>query len=91
MMFVPDQHLPFRSFIADREGRLLVATYEAGEGSGEVMVDVFDAEGERVGRKSLNVWVWEGHMWALIKSDRFYCLREKDNGYKELVVSRLEW
>jgi hypothetical protein len=91
MMFVPDHHLPFKSFITDSEGRLLVATHEAGEAPGEVMVDLFNPQGEFIGRKSLNVWVWEGHMWALMSSGRFYCLREKDSGYKELVVSRLEW
>lgn len=66
-------------------------TYEPGENPGENMVDMFNAEGAFFGRVSWNILHGNTPVAAVIKSGRIYCLREKDSGYKQFVVDRLNW
>jgi len=87
----PEFHTPFQSLVASDDGRLLVMTFEPGDRPGEFLFDVFDKDGALIGRKSLNAHVWEGHLWVKIRGGRFYCLREKPNGFKEIAVSRITW
>ncbi len=37
----------------------------------------------------LNSWTIDS--WAVMKHGRFYCLLEKESGFKELVVYRTKW
>ena len=55
------------------------------------MFDIFNKEGVFIGRKSLNIWIWEVHLWARIKAGKFYVLREKESGYKELALYNMIW
>jgi hypothetical protein len=87
----PDFHTPYQSLVASNDGRLLVMTYEPGERPGEFLFDIFDKDGALIGRKSLKAHVWEGYLWIKIRGDRFYCLREKPDGFKEIAVSRIDW
>lgn len=87
----PEFHTPYQSLAASDDGRLLVMTFEPGDRPGEFQFDVFDKDGALIGRKSLNAHVWEGHLWVKIRGGRFYCLREKPNGFKEIAVSRITW
>ena len=87
----PEFHTPFQSLAASDDGRLLVMTFEPGDTPGEFLFDVFDKDGALTGRKSLNAHVWEGHLWVKIRGGRFYCLREKPNGFREIAVSRITW
>ena len=87
----PEYHTPYQSLAASDDGRLLVMTFEPGDRPGEFLFDVFDKDGALIGRKSLNGHVWEGHLWIKIRGGRFYCLREKPNGFKEIAVSRITW
>jgi len=84
---------PFRNLFADDEGRLFVLTFEEGLNPGEYMYDIFNSEGAFVGRISLeNQRMVHGPAFdAKAKNDRLYCLREKESGYKELVVYRMKW
>jgi hypothetical protein len=82
---------PFLAFFSDDEGRLFVMTYEKGENPGEYICDIFNPDGVCVGRKSLKVFHGESGLHATMKNGRFYCLHEKSNGYKELIVYRVEW
>lgn len=91
MVYFPEFHPPFQSIVAGDDGKLLVSTFEEGNSPGEFMFDIFNKEGVFIGRKSLNIFVWEGHLWARIKANKFYCLKEKDSGYKELVVYNMKW
>ena len=91
VLYFPAFHPPIQSIVAGDDGVLLVSTFEEGKNPGEFMFDIFNEEGVFIGRKSLNVWVWEGHLWAQIKADKLYCLKEKDSGYKELVVYNMKW
>ncbi|MCX6558995.1 MAG: hypothetical protein NTZ26_00645 [Candidatus Aminicenantes bacterium] len=87
----PKNHAPFQSLTADKNGRLLVATFEPGDKPGEFLYDIFDEDGVFVARKSLNAVIWEGSLWARMKADKFYCLQEKEDGFKEIVAYRLKW
>jgi len=89
--YFPEFHPPFQSLVAGEDGTLLVQTFEPGQSQGEFMFDIFNKEGVFIGRKSLNVYVWENHLWACIKGQKFYCLREKDSGDKELLVYNMKW
>lgn len=87
----PESHTPFQSLAAADDGKLFVATFEAGDRPGEYIFDIFDKDGGLMGRKSLPAVVWEGHIWAKILSGRLYSLREKPNGFKEIIVSSILW
>lgn len=87
----PEYHRPFQSLVAGDDGKLLVATFEEGINPGEFMYDIFNEDGVFIGRKSLSIWIWEGHLWAQMKGNKFYSLAEKDNGYKALYVYKMEW
>jgi hypothetical protein len=82
---------PFRSLFADEGGSLFVVTHEKGEGEEERMVDVFNPDGVFVARFSLNIFQGFAALTAFVKSGRLYYLREKESGYKQFVVCRLDW
>ena len=90
-IYFPDAMPPFHSFFADDEDRLFVMTHEKGENPGEFVYDIFDSDGICIGRKSLKIHHDESGVYAKMKGGRFYCLNEKESGYKELVVSRIFW
>ena len=90
-IYFPDSMPPFHAFFSDDEGRLFVMTYEKGPNPGEYIYDIFDPEGVFIGRKSLKVFHNESDMYAKMKNGRFYCLNEKDSGYKELKVYKVNW
>ena len=87
----PEFHTPFQSIAAGEDGKLWVSTFEKGENPGEFMFDIFNEDGVFIARKSLNIYVWEGHLWTRIRADKLYCLEEKETGYKELVVYKMNW
>jgi hypothetical protein len=90
-IYFPDALPPFHAIFADDGDRLFVMTFEEGLNPGEFMYDIFDPDGVCTGRKSLNVYHDEVGIYAKMKDGRFYCLTEKDSGYKELVVSKVLW
>jgi len=82
--FIPDVFPPYRDIVALGDKQLLIQTYdEPNEGS--YMYDIFDTNGEFIGRTEL-----EGYQ-VKFKGDRVYCLKQKDSGYKELVVYQMIW
>jgi hypothetical protein len=89
--YFPDAMPPFHAFFTDDWERLFVMTHERGENPGEFIYDIFNPEGACIGRKSLKVVHDESGVYAKIKNGRFYCLNEKESGYKELVVSKVIW
>jgi hypothetical protein len=90
---------PCQHFWVDDKGRLYVKTYEEGVRPGEFMIDIFDGSGVFIGRVSMNIHAGMDvfgqtprlDSWTTMKNDRFYCLREKDSGYLQLVVYRVRW
>lgn len=92
--YVPDPLPPIRFFEADDENRLFVMTYEKGRKPGEFMYDLFNTDGVYVGRQSLNLrWadLYFGVKYQAIKNNRLYFYRENEDGYMEMVVSKIKW
>jgi len=56
----------------------------------------FNSEGIFITRKSMagyGSWMGPGKSLnrAKAKNQQFFCIREKENGYKELVVYKMKW
>lgn len=71
-------------------------TYEKGKDSKEYIYDIFNPDGIFIGRTSLGnygrlIEQAEIPLLTLTKKNRLYCLREKESGYKELAVYKMEW
>ena len=90
-IYFPEFHPPFQSLVAGDDGTLLVPTFEEGNIPGEFMFDIFNEDGVFIGRKSLNIWIWGGHLWVRIRANKLYCLKEKETGYKALFVYNMKW
>jgi hypothetical protein len=90
---------PFQHLFCDDEGRLYVMTYATGESPGEYLFDIFTPDGVFFARTSCAVHLSADltapgsptDSWVTAKNGRFYAIREKPNGYKELVVYRMIW
>lgn len=91
LVYFPEFHHPIQNLIVGDDGVLLVATYERGVNPGEFLYDIFDRDGVFAGRISLNIFIWEGHLWARIKDNKLYSLKVKDNGFRVLCVHRMIW
>ena len=87
--------IPFQAFFSDDRGYLFVRTFEAGEYPDDAIHDIFNPEGVFIGRKGLNISLRSGILgqssYAKAKNNRLYCLKEKESGYKELVVYKMMW
>ena len=95
-LYFPDKMPPFHYFFLDDKGRLYVKTYEKGTQKDEYMHDIFNADGLFIARKSMpgyGRWIYPQITLnrAKAKSGRFYCIREKESGFKELAVYRMIW
>jgi hypothetical protein len=92
----PDYEPPFQCMsFTDDDGRLFVMTFEKGENPKEYLFDIFNSDGVFIGRTSLDVYVRRATLifplYAKAKNKRLYCLREKESGYKKLVVYKMRW
>ena len=84
----------FRDLFGDDEGRLFVLTYEASGSPGEFLYDIFNPEGVFIGRMSLanmEKLISPESFTVKVKKNQLYGLREKENGYKELVAYKITW
>lgn len=96
-LFFPDHKPAYQYLFADETGRLFIMTSEKDEVSGQNVCDIFSASGVFVGRAAVGYFdrfrfFWEGvSLDVVAKNKRIYVLREKDNGYKELVVYKAIW
>jgi len=93
---LPDDMPPFHYFFPDDEGRLYVKTFEKGLNDNEYVHDVFNSDGIFILRKSMPGYARWRHPGnsvnrAKVKNNRFFCIREKESGFKELVVYRMIW
>jgi len=90
-LYFPEFQPPIQNLVTGENGLLMVATFETGGNPGEFLYDIFNPDGVFIGKTSLNIWLWEGILWAKIQADKFYILREKPNGYRELAVYNMIW
>jgi hypothetical protein len=92
--YFPNPLSPLSFFFVDDEGRLFMMTYEAGNIPGEYIYNLFNANGVFIGRKSLNMGTAQYYFqinYAKIKKGLLYYYREKESGYKELMVQKVIW
>ena len=82
--FIPDSFPPFKDIVALDDEWLFIQTYEE-PNKGSSVYHIFDTTGEFIGQTEL-----EGYQ-VKFKGDRVYCLKQKESGYKELVVYRMIW
>jgi hypothetical protein len=88
---------PFQALFADDQGRLFVEGFEKDSPGGENICDVFSPDGVRIlraglGRHEILRLIYEIQPFDIvIKKDRCYCLREKADGFKEVVVYSMNW
>jgi hypothetical protein len=93
----PDHKPSFQYIFADEKGRIFVSTSEVDKASGQDICDVFNASGIFIGRAAVGYYdllrvFWEGASLDVVaKNGRFYVLHEKENGYREIVVSKAVW
>lgn len=95
-LFFPNKMPPFHYFFLDDEGRLYVKTYGKGDKENEYVHDIFNSDGIFIARESIagyGRWIYPGNGLnrAKAKNKRLYCIREKESGYKELVVYMMNW
>lgn len=95
-IYFPKYMPPYQSFFCDDEGRLFVMTFEEGTNKGEFIYDVFDPEGRFTSRVGLgNYGDWDvivlSQLVVIDKQNRLYCIQQKESGYKELVVYKMNW
>jgi hypothetical protein len=81
----------FRDIFVDEKNWLFVWTREEGINIGEEMFDIFNPDGVFIGRISLNFTNIVQRNPIKIKNNRLYCIREKETGYQEIVVYKMEW
>jgi hypothetical protein len=82
--FIPDTFPPFRDIVALGDTLLFVQTYEK-PNEGRSVYDIFNTNGEFIGKTE-----FEGYQ-IKFKGDNVYCLKQKESGYKDLVVYRMIW
>jgi len=93
----PDHKPSFQYIFADEKGRIFVSTSEVDKASGQNICDIFDASGVFISRAAVGYFdllrmYWEGvSLDVVARHGRFYVLHEKENGYKEIVVSKAVW
>lgn len=90
---------PFHYFLTDEEERIFVRTYEKGDLKDESIYDIFDSEGLFISRKSMSSCQCSNYLYfsavnfvnGKIKNGRFYCLNEKESGFRELRIYKMRW
>ena len=98
-LILPEQNPPFQHLFVSNDNQLFVMTFEPGENTGEYKTDVYNADGVLISKCSLNLWLSGDILqpggsldsWTSVLKNRLYCVREKESGYKELVVYQMGW
>jgi len=96
--FYAPAHLPsYQHMFCDDAGRLYVMTQEKDQKSGRNIYDIFNRDGFFIARKDLGYYDRLQDMFLAkcleirAKHGRLYCLREKESGFKQLIVYRMIW
>jgi hypothetical protein len=98
-MYFPEYYPPFSYLFADDENNLYVKTFEKRDSFKDRRFDVFNSDGIFQGTVNMEAHVDDPFFtlgapfdsWVMAKKkNRLYCLREKESGYKKLMVYRLD-
>jgi hypothetical protein len=94
---LPADFPAFQFLFSDDEGRLAVATCGKDAASGQNLCDIFSSDGTYIARTPLGYfdilkWMFEGQAGdVVIRSGRLLCVRDKESGYREVIVSSMLW
>jgi len=67
-------------------------TYEISSNPREFIYDIFNPAGIFIGKMNLDNYRGMYRPFpAKARNNRIYCIREKESGYKELVVYKMKW
>ena len=93
-MVFPAELPPFQTAFVDESDWLFVMTYEETGKPKEFWYDVFDESGAFAARMKLDNYGQSGNsagfLFVMAKGGRIYHFRQKEDGFKELVVSRID-
>jgi len=89
--YFPDHWPAFQYMFADEQDRLYVMTYELGENPGEYIYDIFNSEGVFIANTKLANGGDRMPFDAKVAQNHVYFIREKESGYKELMVYKMRW
>ncbi|MCK4646582.1 MAG: 6-bladed beta-propeller [Candidatus Aminicenantes bacterium] len=91
-LYFPEYWPAFKKLYASDTGWLFVMTYETSSNLREFVYDIFSPDGIFIGKLNLNNYGGKYRSLPVkVKNNRIYCLREKESGYKELVVYKMKW
>jgi len=94
----PEHFPPFQCLFTDDKGLLYVMTYVKGDNPKDYIFDIFNRDGIFISTMSLQAHIDDPiftpggpfDSWITMKKDRLYALREKNSGFKELVVYKVQ-
>jgi hypothetical protein len=93
----PDHKPAFQFLFVDENGRLYAMTSEIDGETGQDICDIFNRDGIFIGRTPIGYFDYlkalyeQTSLGVVAKNGRMYVLREKEDGFKELVVFRAVW
>ncbi len=96
-IYFPDYKPGFQFLFADEYGRLLVMTCETDTATGQNICDIYNRDGVFIGRAALGYFDYlkalygRSSLIVVAKHGRMHVVREKENGFKEVVVSKAIW
>jgi hypothetical protein len=91
-LYFPEYWPAFKELFADETGWLFVMTYEISSNPREFVYDIFNPDGIFIGKMSLDNYRGTYRPFPVKAiNNRIYCIREKESGYKELVVYKMKW
>jgi len=98
-VYFPEFYPPFQFFFLDEKGRLYVMTHEKGKSTNSFIYDIFNPNGLFIGRIELENFGFSPFaihelplpLNVISKNNRIYSLREKENGFQELVIYKMKW
>lgn len=85
MFEFPDSFPPFQSFTLDKEGRIIVRTFQKGKKEAEFTHDVFDTDGRYIASfpSKLNIILW--------KNGKVHSIEENEEGFLFIHVYKVNW
>jgi len=91
-LYFPEYWPAFHELFVDEAGWLFVMTFEISSNPQEFVYEIFNPDGIFIGKMSLDNYRGMYRPFPTkAKNNRIYCIREKESGYKELVVYKMKW
>jgi hypothetical protein len=94
---IPDLFPPFLSIFSDDLAHLYIARFETEKDPGTNVCDIISRDGVLIlrtglGYNDMSRYLLEPRSYdVVIKNDRCYCVRDKESGFKEIIVFSMSW